>query len=279
MESAERVWLITGGGRGLGRAFVEAALGNGDRVVATIRTPDALADLSGRFPKQLRALRLDVRDRAGVFATVAAAADCFGRLDVVVNNAGYGLVGAIEEISEAQARQQLDTNLLGPLWICQAVLPHLRKQGSGHIVQVSTVGAVGSMPTFGLYNASKWALEGFSEALAAEVAEFGVRVTIAEFGGFATDWAWSSLQFAEPNTDYDPLRESLFGSPTVPWDMSGKGAADDTDADPNFAAAALLAHLDSPDGPLRLLVGDDAPTQVKMAIDRRLADYRSDDRF
>jgi len=271
------VWFVTGAGRGLGRAFVEAALDAGDHVVAAVRGPGALDALVAARPEDLRVLQLDVRDRARVGATVDRAIACFGHLDIVVNNAGYGLVGAVEEVSETQARQQLDTNLFGALWVCQAVLPHLRKRRSGHIVQVSTVGAVGSMPTFGMYNASKWALEGFSEALAAEVAPWGLRVTIAELGGFATDWARSSMQFASTLAAYDPLRTSLFGTPTVPWDMSHPG--DDDEADPREAAAALLAHVNRDDGPLRLLIGDDAPVHVAMALAQRRDDYARDPRF
>src|ERR1700712_3108183 len=164
-----RVWSVTGGGRGLGRAFVTAALDAGDRVVASVRRDGVLDDLVARHPDALRVLPLDVRDRDQVRATVAAAIDCFGQLDVIVNNAGYGLVGTVEEVSEAEARDALETNFLGALWVTQAVLPHLRERRTGHVVQISTVGGVGAMPTFGLYNAAKWALEGFSEALAGEV--------------------------------------------------------------------------------------------------------------
>jgi len=278
-SSSRRVWFVTGAGRGLGRAFVDAALHAGDRVVATVRRPGAVDVLARERPEDLRVLQLDVRDRERVVAAVHQAIACFGRLDVVVNNAGYGLVGAAEEVSENEARQQLDTNLFGALWVCQAVLPHLRERRSGHIVQISTVGAVGSMPTFGMYNASKWALEGFSEALAAEVAPWGLRVTIAELGGFATDWAGSSMRFATPMPDYDPLRTSLFGAPTVPWDMTQQGAADGDEGDPRDAAAALLAHVNLEDGPLRLLIGDDAPVHVRMALESRRDDYGRDPRF
>ncbi|MGI9097637.1 MAG: SDR family NAD(P)-dependent oxidoreductase [Solirubrobacteraceae bacterium] len=272
------MWFVTGAGRGLGRAFVDAALHAGDRVVATARRPGALDALAREYPDDLRVLELDVRHCERVAATVDEALSCFGRLDVVVNNAGYGLVGAAEEVSETEARQQVDTNLFGALWVCQAVLPHLRERRSGHIVQVSTVGAVGSMPTFGMYNASKWALEGFSEALAAEVAPWGLRVTIAELGGFATDWARSSMQFASPIPAYDPLRTSLFGTATVPWDVTEAETADD-EADPRDAAAALLAHVNRDDGPLRLLIGDDAPIHVAMALKGRRDDYTRDPRF
>ncbi|ABS25094.1 short-chain dehydrogenase/reductase SDR [Anaeromyxobacter sp. Fw109-5] len=275
--SPPRVWFVTGAARGLGRAFAAAALEAGDAVVATARRAEALADLAGPHAERALVLPLDVTDRAAVFAAVARAVQAFGHLDVVVNNAGYGLVGATEEIGEAEARAQLDTNLFGALWVTQAVLPHLRGRGSGHIVQISSVGGVGSMATFGLYNAGKWALEGFSEALAAEVAPFGIRVTIAELGGFATDWAWASMRFATPAPAYDPLRASLFGSPRVPWDMSQQAA--DTSADPASAARALLAHVDRADGPLRLLIGEDAPGHVRAALERRRDDYRRDERF
>lgn len=238
-----RVWLITGAGRGLGLAFLKAALERGDRVVGTVREDGVLDDLVRLHPDALRVLRLDVRDRDLVRQVVDDAVRAFGRLDVVVNNAGYGIVGATEEVSETDVRDHLNTNLLGPLWVTQAVLPHLRAQGAGDIVQVSTVGAVGAMPTLGLYNAGKWGLEGFSEALAGEVAAFGIRVTIAQLGGFDTAWGTTSMRFAAPLPAYDGLRESLFGTPVVPWEPTPEDAPP-TDAPPEAAAAALMAHLD-----------------------------------
>jgi len=279
MASTHRVWFITGAGRGLGRAFTEVALAAGDRVVATARRPEALDALAAEHPDALRVLALDVRDRAAVFAVVERAVAAFGRLDVVVNNAGYGLVGAAEEVAEEEARALLDTLVLGPLWVTQAVLPHLREQGSGHIVQISSTGGVGALPLIGLYNAGKWALEGLSEALAGEVAGAGIRVTIAELGGFATDWAGPSMRFAAPLAAYDDLRTALFGSPAVPWPLPADGAAPSEGADPRMAAVALLVHVDRGDGPLRLLVGDDAPDHVAIALDRRRADYVRDPRF
>ncbi len=236
----------------------------------------ALDDLVERHPDALRLVRLDVRFREEVESAVAAATAHFGRLDVVVNNAGFGLVGTIEEVSESEVTEIVETNFLGALWVTQAVLPQLRSQRSGHIVQISTVGAVGTMPTLGMYNATKWALEGFSATLAAEVAEFGIRVTIAELGGFNTSWATSSMHFAAPNPAYDELRMSLFGTPTVPWDF---GSAESTEPAPSVAAAALLDHVDSADGPLRLLIGDDAPVHVAAALDLRRQDYELDPRF
>jgi len=278
------VWFVTGAGRGLGRAVVEAALAAGDRVVAGARRPEVLAALAGAWPGQLLVVPHDVRDRSAAFAAVDAAIAGFGRLDVVVNNAGYGLVGTIEEVSAAAAEDIVATDLLGALWTTQAALPHLRGQGSGHIVQISTVGGVGTMPALGLYNAAKWALEGFSEALAAEVTGFGIRVTIAELGGFDTDWGGSSMRFADPLPAYDELRVAVFGSAEVPWptaDDESPGRADGADAEPppSVAAAAILAHVRAADGPLRLLVGDDAPVHVAGALDLRRADYARDPRF
>jgi len=293
-----RVWLITGAGRGLGLAFVGAALSAGDQVVATARHTSAeLAALVDSHPGNLVVFPLDVTDRDAVFATVDKAVAAFGRLDVVVNNAGYGLMGAVEEVSEAEARAQLDTNFFGALWVTQAVLPQLRAQGSGHIVQISSVGGIGTCPTLALYNASKWALEGFSDALAREVAGFGIRVTIAQPGGFATDWAGSSMRFAPSTETYDPLRADLFGAdfrPGQPESTTEAGtepqaapaadaeavAADEaTEGDPADAAQALLTLVNSDDPPLRQLIGADAFDQARIALEWRRDDYRRDPRF
>ncbi|SMH42560.1 NADP-dependent 3-hydroxy acid dehydrogenase YdfG [Rathayibacter oskolensis] len=263
-------WMITGAGRGLGRALTEAALEAGHTVVATVRGGHDLPPHPG-----LVVHRLDVRDRSGAVAAVDRAVEAFGGLDVLVNNAGHGLIGAAEEVSEEEARGILDADLLGPLWLCQAALPVMRRRGSGHLVQISTVGAVGTMPTLGLYNAAKWGLEGFSEALAAEVARFGIRVTIVEPGALDTDWAGSSMRFAAPIAAYDDLRTELFGSPTVPWPEAdgGEGLA------AQEAAALILAHVASGDDRLRLLLGDDAPPQVAAALELRRRDYERDPRF
>lgn len=290
--STSRTWLITGANRGLGRALTLAALDAGQSVVATVRGEHALP-----LHSNLSVLPLDVRDRAAVFAAVERANARFGAIDVLVNNAGYGLIGAAEEISEQEARSILETDLLGPLWLSQAVLPGMRAQESGHIVQISTVGAVGTMPTLGLYNAAKWGLEGFSEAMASEVAGFGIRVTIVEPGELRTDWAAGSMQFSTPLDEYDELRTSLFGTPIVPWppapstepeepseppehraDPAGEAAPSGTS--PEDAAAVIVAHVADPaDTRLRLLVGDDAPAQAHAALGLRLADYGRDPRF
>lgn len=216
-SSTKRIWFITGAGRGLGRAFAQAALDHGDRVVGTVRRPGALADLQAGHPDSVREILLDVRNATAVATAVDEAARAYGGIDIVVNNAGGGLVGTVEELDEQQARDHLDLNLFGALWVCRAAIPHLRARGGGDIVQISTVGAIGAMPTFGLYNAGKWALEGFSEALSAEVAPFGIHVTIAQLGGFATAWAGSSMSFATPKSEYDDLRTALFGTAQIPW--------------------------------------------------------------
>ncbi len=246
-------------------------------MVATAREPGQLDAWVASHPGRCIALPLDVTRRDAVFSAVERAISAFGQLDVIVNNAGYGLVGAIEELSEPEVRAQLETNFFGALWGTQAVLPHLRARRTGHLVQISSVGGVGSMATFGAYNASKWALEGFSEALAAEVAPFGIRVTIVEPGGFATDWSWGSMRFSTALPAYDGLRESIFGIPRLPWDLSQQ--SQDTSAPPEVAAKALLAHVNAPTGPLCLLLGDDAPLQVRTVMERRRDDYLRDPRF
>jgi NAD(P)-dependent dehydrogenase (short-subunit alcohol dehydrogenase family) len=249
-----------------------AALDAGHSVVATVRSSHSLP-----VHERLTVHHLDVRDRQGAFEAVADVVSRFGRLDVLVNNAGYGLISAVEEASEQDARDIVDTNLFGPLWLSQAAIPVMRDQGSGHIVQVSTVGAVGTMPTLGLYNSAKWGLEGFSEALAGEVAQFGIRVTLAQPGAIATEWGGDSMRFSQPSAAYDKLRTDLFGTATVPW-PSSEAPADGTPA--AEVAALILAHVENQnDERLRLLIGNDAPMQVAAALKLRLNDYGRDSRF
>ncbi len=182
-----KVWFITGTSKGFGRIWAEAALARGDRVAATARDVNTLAPLVDRYGDQVLAITLNVDDKAAVDAAIAQTIARFGQIDVAINNAGYGLFGAIEEISEAEARAQMETNFFGALWVSQAVLPQMRKQGFGRIIQVSSIGGVNAFATLGLYHASKWALEGFSQSLAAEVAPFGIKVTLVEPAGYATD--------------------------------------------------------------------------------------------
>ena len=268
---SQKTWFITGAGRGLGRALTLAVLHAGDRVVASVRGDHDLPE-----HRDLTVLTLDVRDQAAAQRAVQTAAARHDRLDVLINNAGYGLIGAAEEVSDAEARAIIDTNLLGPLWLSQAVIPIMREQGGGDIVQVSTVGAVGTMPFLGLYNASKWGLEGFSEAMSAEVRRFGIRVSIIQPGGLDTDWAGASMQFATPIGAYDAQRSELFGTAEVPWPQEEPAGG----MAPDAAARAILDRVASPrDDRLRILVGEDAPVQVKTALNLRERDYARDERY
>ena len=177
-KQMSKTWYITGTSRGFGRAWALAALQRGDRVAATARDVGALAELMDEFGAAILPIKLDVTDRTASQAALRNAHAHFGRLDVVVNNAGYGHFGAVEELSEAEARAQLETNFFGALWTTQAAIPLLRSQGGGHILQVSSQGGVVAFPTVGIYHASKWALEGLTEALAGEVAQFGIKTTL-----------------------------------------------------------------------------------------------------
>ncbi|TDO46335.1 short-subunit dehydrogenase [Kribbella sp. VKM Ac-2527] len=277
----ERLWFVTGAGRGLGRAFAEVALEHGDRVVATIRQDGVLDDLVKEYGDRLVTRRLDVSVRSEVEAVVAEVVSTVGTPDVVVNNAGYGLVGAIEELSEQEIRDQFDVNLFGAVWVTQAVLPHLRARGSGRIVQVSSVGAVGYLPLFGAYNATKWALEGLSASLAAEVAPLGIGVHLLQLGGFATDWAGSSMRFTTANPAYDETRAAILGMPAYPTpELIAEASAEAaTEESPRVAAEALLAFLDEPEPPLRKVIGAGAHEMVRMALADRRDDYRRDPAF
>ncbi|MFG1870577.1 SDR family oxidoreductase [Micromonospora arborensis] len=242
-HAAPRTWFITGASRGLGRAFADAALERGDQVVAAART-STQDDFDERHADRLLALTLDVTDRAAVVAAVATAVEHFGRLDIVVNNAGTLSMGMIEEFTEAEARAQFEVNLFGALWVSQAVLPHLRAQRSGHIVQVSSIAALGGFPSTGLYSASKFALEGMSEALAMEAAAFDIKLSIVQPGGYWTD-LYTGLSATAPLEAYAPLRAEL----------ERQWAEGSIDSEPRLAAEALLHLVDSDDPPLRLLLG------------------------
>jgi NAD(P)-dependent dehydrogenase (short-subunit alcohol dehydrogenase family) len=238
-----KVWFITGSSRGFGREFVKAALARGDRVAATARDVDSLNDLVDPREDAILRLAMDVTDRSAVGDAVKRAHDHFGRLDVVVNNAGHILHGAVEEINEQDLRNQLETNLFGPLWVTQSALPILRQQRSGHIIQISSLAGVAAYPTLGGYHASKWALEGLSEALAGEVAQFGINVTIVEPGSFATTLYSGSVQ-STSLAEYDALREALIADHPM-----------DTLGDPTAAAQALLKIVDADNPPLRVIFG------------------------
>ena len=254
-----KVWFITGTSRGFGRVWAKAALARGDRVAATARDVETLAPLVERYGDLVAPLTLDVTDKAAAAAAIAFAHERFGRLDVVVNNAGYGLFGTIEEVSESEARAQLETNLFGALWVTQAALPFMRAQGSGHILQVSSIGGVNAFPTVGLYHASKWGLEGFSQSLAAEVGGFGIKVTIVEPGGFATDWGGASAKRAAPMRVYDGARAAI---------AAVRGSS--RPGDPDATGPAILKVVDAKHPPLRVFFGSSGLPMTKAEYARRI---------
>lgn len=239
-----KTWFITGASKGFGREWAEAALERGDTVAATARQPETLDALVEAYGDAVLPIKLDVDDRAADFAAVQRAATHFGRLDIVVNNAGYGHFGMVEELSEQDVRAQLETNLFGALWVTQAALPIMRAQGSGHIIQVSSIGGISAFPTVGAYHASKWGLEGFSQALAQEVAGFGIHVTLIEPGGFSTDWGGPSAKHSEENPAYAAIRE-----------LRAASRAGATPGDPTATRAAILKVVDADEPPLRIFFG------------------------
>jgi NAD(P)-dependent dehydrogenase (short-subunit alcohol dehydrogenase family) len=256
---AEKVWFITGASRGFGREWSIAALERGDKVAATARDTSTLDDLVAKYGDALLPLKLDVTDREADFAAVKQAHERFGRLDVVVNNAGYGQFGFIEELTEAEARDQIETNVFGALWVTQAALPFLRAQRSGHIVQVSSIGGITAFQNVGIYHASKWALEGFSQALAQEVESFGVHVTLIEPGGFDTDWAGPSSKRATPLPDYEEAHAEADRK---------RASRVSTPGDPVASAKAILKVVDASPPPLRVFFGS-------LPIQLAKADYES----
>ncbi|WP_134738936.1 SDR family oxidoreductase [Nocardioides sp. 503] len=262
-----KTWFITGASRGFGREWSIAALERGDRVAATARDTSTLDDLVQQYGEAILPLRLDVTDRDADFAAVAQAHEHFGRLDVVVNNAGYGQFGFVEELSEAEFRDQMETNVFGAMWVTQAALPFLRAQGSGHLLQVSSIGGISAFPNVGAYHASKWALEGFSQALAQEVADLGIHVTLIEPGGFATDWAGPSARHATPLPAYEEAREKA-----AQWRAQRTGSGP---GDPTASAAAVLRIVDADEPPLRAFLGS-APLGIATAdYESRLATWRA----
>ncbi|MGH3503686.1 MAG: oxidoreductase [Nocardioidaceae bacterium] len=259
-----RNWLITGASRGFGREFTRAALRRGDRVAGAARDISTLDQLVAEHPATFVPYALDVTDGAAVVATVRDAEARLGGLDIAVNNAGYGHFGAVEELSEADLRDQLETNVFGALRVTQALLPGMRDRGSGHIVQISSIGGVGAFANLGAYHASKWGLEALSESLALEVARFGIRVTIVEPGGFDTDWAGPSARRSDFLEAYEPMRREA---------AARRGGH--APGMPAAAAQALLEVVDAPEPPLRVLFGAQAPSIVSGIYERRLAEWRA----
>lgn len=257
-----KIWFITGTSKGFGRVWAEAALERGDKVVATARNVHSLDALSEKYGDNVLVLSLDVTNKSVVDEAVKQAHDHFGRLDVVINNAGYGQFGAVEEISEQEARDQLETNLLGALWVTQAALPYMREQGSGHIIQVSSIGGVNAFLYTGMYHASKWGLEGFSQTLSEEVQAFGIKVTLVEPIGYTTDWGGASAKFATQLPAYEQVREALNARRSA----SVRGNPEET-------GQVMLKLVDMEQPPLRIFFGKGANEMIHAEYEKRLAEW------
>jgi NAD(P)-dependent dehydrogenase (short-subunit alcohol dehydrogenase family) len=257
--SEKKVWLITGCSKGLGYSLAEAVIKQGYCAVVTARNVDALMPLIELAPERVQAMSLDVNSDLQVLDAVRVAIERFGRIDVLVNNAGYGLAGAVEEVSDAEAREQMETNVFAVLKLTRAVLPHMRRQKSGHILNISSAAGFVATPGLGLYNASKFALEGFSEALAQEAAHLGIKVTIIEPGPFRTDWAGPSL--ATPNKLIPDYADTAHKTIQTLNGYSGKQAGD-----PQKAAKAMIMVVESVRPPMRLPLGEMAVTRIRSKL-------------
>ncbi|HUB37248.1 MAG TPA: SDR family NAD(P)-dependent oxidoreductase [Streptosporangiaceae bacterium] len=257
-----QVFFLTGASRGLGRQIAEAALAAGHQLVATARQPDTLADLVDRYGTRILPMALDVTEPDGAAAAVAAGTKAFGRLDIVVNNAGYANLAAVEDVTLADFRAQIDANLFGVVNVTKAALPVLRAQGNGHIIQVSSIG--GRLATAGLsaYQTAKWAVGGFSEVLAREVGPLGIKVTVLEPGGMQTDWAGSSMQVPPISAPYQPTVGVMA---RMHHELGSAGAL----GDPAKVAQVVLSVAAMPDPPLRLILGSEAYTYAMAAAKAR----------
>jgi len=259
-----KVWFVTGSSRGLGRSLITALLEKGEQVAATARNPQQLDALAAQYPDRLYPIQLDVTNEAAVNKAVKDTVDHFGKIDVVVNNAGFGITGAAEAFTMEEITSQINTNLYGPIYVTRAVLPYLRRQRSGHILQISSLGGRMGTPGLSIYQAAKFALAGFSESVSKEIAPLGIKLTIIEPGGFRTDWAGSSMSFAKEIPDYDAtvgVRVERFKDP-----------AQQMNGDPDKAAKAMIAVTEHPEPPLHLLLGSDAVGILKQVEAGRQAE-------
>lgn len=257
----KKVWFITGSSRGLGRSLTEAVLAQGDFVAATARNTDSLNDLITQYPDQIYPVQLDVTDYDNVYLSVAHVVSHFGRIDVLVNNAGFGVIGAAEAFTDEQVRSQLETNLFAPIEISRAVLPYMRKQGSGRILQISSIGGRVGNAGLTIYQAAKFGLAGFSEALAKEVAPLGIHVTSVEPGGFRTDWAGDSMSYAPHIEGYETTVDQR-----VDFIKAGSFVPV---GDPVKAAKAMLNLAAHPAPPIHLVLGSEAIAILKQADKQR----------
>ncbi len=259
-----KTWFITGTSRGFGREWAIAALDRGDKVAATARSTDSLDDLVEQYGDAILPLQLDVTDKAAVEQAVQQTVDTFGRIDVAVNNAGFGHFGFVEEVSEEELRAQLETNLFGAVWVTQAVLPTMRQQRSGHIIQVSSIGGISAFPLVGAYHASKWALEGISQSLAQEVAGFGIHVTLVEPGGFSTDWAGSSAKHSKELPVYEEFRTTV---------MEQRASRNAEPGRPEATRGPILELVDAEEPPLRVFFGTSPIDVAKADYAKRIATW------
>jgi NAD(P)-dependent dehydrogenase (short-subunit alcohol dehydrogenase family) len=261
----KRIWFITGSSRGLGRNLAAAVLATGDCVAATARKPEQLKDLAEQYPDRLFPIELDVTRPEQIKQAVASTIARWGKIDVLVNNAGFGITGAAEAYTDEQVRSQLETNLYAPIEITRAVLPYMRKARSGHILQISSVGGRVGNPGLTIYQAAKFGLGGFSEALAREVAPLGIRVTSIEPGGFRTDWGGASMSFAEPVEGYET---------TVGWMIEHLRSGNfQPMGDPDKAAKVMIDLVEHPAPPVHLILGSEAAGFLKQADAARQAEF------
>jgi NAD(P)-dependent dehydrogenase (short-subunit alcohol dehydrogenase family) len=263
-----RTWLITGVSSGFGRELTAQLLDRGDTVVGTVRRPDPVADLAEKHPGTFHAEVLDVTDTAAIRALVDRSCDRLGRIDVVVSNAGYGLFGAAEELSDAQVDHIIATNLTGSIALIRAVLPHLRAQGGGRVIQLSTYGGQVAFPGNSLYHATKWGIEGFCESVAQEVAPFGIGVTIVEPGGARTEFRHGSAQIADLMPEYDGNPAHAFQEMLDPHGPPAPG-------DPVRMAARIIDSVAIEPAPLRMVLGSQALDSTLTVLRKRIADFET----
>lgn len=260
-----KVWFITGSSRGLGRSITKAVLNAGYNVAATARNPEQLKEFTANYPDQILALKLDVTDKDQVRGALEQTVAHFGSIDVLVNNAGFGITGAAEAFTDEQVRSQLETNLYAPIEVTRAVLPYMRKQRSGRILQISSIGGRIGTPGVSIYQAAKFGLSGFAEALSREVLPLGIRVTSVEPGGFRTDWAGASMTFAPTVEGYEStvgfVAEFLKGDKFKPM------------GDPDKAAKAIINLAEHPEPPVHLVLGSEAAAMLQQTDTMRKAEF------
>lgn len=264
-NTMKKVWFITGSSKGLGKSLVEAVLLKGDYVVATARNPQQLKELAEQYPEQLLPLELDVQNKEQIYATVEEAVNHFGKIDVLVNNAGFGITGAAEAFTNEQVRNQLEVNLYAPIEVTRAVLPYMRKKRSGNILQISSIGGRVGNAGLSIYQAAKFGLVGFSESLSKEVAPLGIKVTCIQPGGFRTEWAGSSMSFAKDVEGYEAtvggVKEHLISGKFLPM------------GDPAKAAKVMIDVVENENPPLHLVLGSEAAAILKATDEKRKEEF------